>query len=124
MTAVTLPKHALALLLAVFCCAAVAADKPAAEKPAAEKPKDVFHHLKFRDLGPAIAGGRVTAVVGIAGNPRVYYVGAAGGGIFKTTDGGLHWKAVFKHEATSSIGAVADGPQGRRSNRPHRRRSA
>ncbi|HUX72469.1 MAG TPA: hypothetical protein VMV25_01070 [Steroidobacteraceae bacterium] len=115
MTATPSPMRSLALLLAVFCCAAVAADKPAADKMAAdktvaEKPKDVFHHLKFRDLGPAIAGGRVTAVVGIAGNPRVYYVGAAGGGIFKTTDGGLHWQAMFKHEATSSIGAIALAP--------------
>ena len=72
-----------------------------------EKPKDVFAHLKFRNLGPAIAGGRVTAVAGIAGNPQVYYVGAAGGGVFKTTDGGLNWKAIFEHEATSSIGAIA-----------------
>ena len=58
------------------------------DKTAAEKPKDVFAQLKFRNLGPAIAGGRVTAVAGIPGNPQVYYVGAAGGGVFKTTDGG------------------------------------
>jgi photosystem II stability/assembly factor-like uncharacterized protein len=79
----------------------------AGTKPPAEKPKDVFANLKFRNLGPAIAGGRVTAVAGIPGNPQVYYVGSAGGGVFKTTDGGLNWKAIFEHEATSSIGAIA-----------------
>jgi photosystem II stability/assembly factor-like uncharacterized protein len=75
-----------------------------------ERAKDVFAHLKFRNLGPAIAGGRVTAVAGIAGDPEVYYVGAAGGGVFKTSNGGLTWKAIFKHEASSSIGAIAIAP--------------
>jgi photosystem II stability/assembly factor-like uncharacterized protein len=78
-----------------------------APKPAAEMPKDVFGQLKFRNLGPAIAGGRVAAVAGIPGNPLVYYVGAGGGGVFKTTDGGLNWKPIFDHEVTSSIGAIA-----------------
>ncbi|MGH9432669.1 MAG: VPS10 domain-containing protein [Terriglobia bacterium] len=71
---------------------------------------DVFHNLKFRDLGPGTAGGRVTAIVGIAGNLEIYYVGTAGGGVFKTIDGGLQWKAIFEHEATGSIGALALDP--------------
>ncbi len=99
-------QRSIVLALALCCCSAAFA----ADQPSTEKPKDVFGELKFRDLGPAIAGGRVTAVAGIAGNPRVYYVGAAGGGVFKTTDGGLHWKAIFEHEATSSIGALALAP--------------
>ncbi|MDE2347031.1 MAG: hypothetical protein KGL92_00870 [Gammaproteobacteria bacterium] len=117
MSKLSLTKGALAALMACGLCAtaAVAASKIAASKPpaagtAVDKPKDVFKHLKFRNLGPAIAGGRVTAVAGIPGDARVYYVGAAAGGVFKTTDGGLHWRAVFKHEATSSIGAIALAP--------------
>ena len=65
------------------------------------KEKSIFRQLHFRDLGPAEAGGRVAAVVGIPGNPNVYYVGAAGGGVWKTTDGGTHWKAIFQHEGCS-----------------------
>jgi photosystem II stability/assembly factor-like uncharacterized protein len=99
--------EAAAVLLAVSCVTTAAFAANAGMQAAAEKPKDVFAHLKFRSLGPAIAGGRVTAVAGIPGNPLVYYVGAAGGGIFKSTDGGLNWKAIFTHEATSSIGALA-----------------
>src|SRR6185437_14740326 len=99
--------RAVAVLLSVSCVAAVAVAKTADTKPAAQTPKDVFAHLKFRDLGPAIAGGRVTALAGIPGNPQVYYVGAAGGGVFETTDGGLNWKPIFKHASTSSIGAIA-----------------
>ncbi len=71
---------------------------------------DVLHNIKFRNIGPAAAGGRVSAVVGIPGQPNIYYVGAAGGGVFKTIDGGISWKQVFKHGATSSIGAIALAP--------------
>ncbi len=71
---------------------------------------DVMHNIKFRNIGPAAAGGRVSAVAGIPGQPNVYYVGAAGGGVFKTVDGGISWKQVFSHEASSSIGAIALAP--------------
>ena len=67
---------------------------------------DILAGLKFRNIGPAIAGGRVSSVVGIPGKPNIYYIGAAGGGVFKTTDGGNSWKAVFEKEPVSSIGAV------------------
>ncbi|MDE2461611.1 MAG: hypothetical protein KGL98_10230, partial [Gammaproteobacteria bacterium] len=73
-------------------------------------PADPFHNLEFRNLGPAVAGGRVTSVVGIPGNPRIYYVGAAGGGVWKTTDGGLHWQAIFTKQATASISNIALAP--------------
>src|SRR5215469_9020484 len=103
--------RAAAALLSVSCVAPVAlAAHAAGAKPTAEQPKDVFAQLKFRNLGPAIAGGRVAAVAGIPGNPQVYYVGAAAGGVFETTDCGLNWKPIFKHAATSSIGAIAVAP--------------
>jgi photosystem II stability/assembly factor-like uncharacterized protein len=102
--------RAVAVLLSVSCVAAVAVAKTADTKPAAQTPQDVFAALKFRNLGPAIAGGRVAALAGIPGDPQVYYVGAAGGGVFKTTDGGLNFKPIFKHASTSSIGAIAVAP--------------
>ena len=74
------------------------------------KPEGVFSHMKFQNLGPAVAGGRVAAVVGVPGNPNIYYAGAAGGGVWKTTDGGDSWKAIFQHEGSSSIGAIALAP--------------
>lgn len=101
--------RAAAVFLAVG-CVATSAFAATAHTKAAEKPRDVFAHLEFRNLGPAVAGGRVTAVAGISGNPQVYYVGAAAGGVFKTTDGGLNWKPIFNHAATSSIGAIAVAP--------------
>ncbi len=82
----------------------------ASDESTEKKAPDVLANLKFRNLGPAAAGGRVAAVVGIPGNPNVYYAGAAGGGVFKSVDGGLTWKAIFEHESTSSIGAIALAP--------------
>ncbi|HEY3643884.1 MAG TPA: hypothetical protein VGM16_00985, partial [Gammaproteobacteria bacterium] len=73
-------------------------------------PPDAFQNLKFRNLGPASAGGRVAAVAGVPGNPSIYYVGGGGGGVWKTTDGGLSFSPIFEHEATSSIGAIALAP--------------
>jgi photosystem II stability/assembly factor-like uncharacterized protein len=99
-----------AVALLAMTCATTGAWARTAQAGTVAKQKDPFAHLKFRNLGPAIAGGRVTAVAGIPGDPQVYYVGAAGGGVFKTTDGGLNWKPIFNHEATSSIGAIAVAP--------------
>ena len=95
-------------LLSVALCAAVlimpAARAGDSVKSSTQGP---LHGLKFRDIGPAVAGGRVTSVLGVAGDAALYYVGTAGGGVWKTTDGGSSWKAIFTHEPTQSIGALA-----------------
>lgn len=74
-------------------------------------PMKVAESIHFREIGPAISGGRVSAVVGVAGNPAIYYVGAAEGGIFRTEDGGMTWKALFQHQPVASIGALAVDPR-------------
>jgi photosystem II stability/assembly factor-like uncharacterized protein len=66
---------------------------------------DVYNQAQFRYIGPV--GNRATAVAGVPGNSYLYYVGAASGGIFKTTDGGIHWDPVFDSQAVSSIGSLA-----------------
>jgi photosystem II stability/assembly factor-like uncharacterized protein len=76
-----------------------------------ELPMVVRKSIAFREIGPAISGGRVTAVAGVAGNPLIYYVGAADGGVFRTSDGGITWKAYFQHQPVASIGAMAVDPQ-------------
>src|SRR3954463_5924766 len=82
-----------------------------APSPTADSaPKDPLENLRFRNLGPAAGGGRVAAVAGIPGNPNTYYIGAAAGGVFKTTDGGLSWRPIFEKEAVASIGAIALAP--------------
>ncbi|HEU4996455.1 MAG TPA: hypothetical protein VFT29_16680 [Gemmatimonadaceae bacterium] len=61
--------------------------------------------LRYRYIGPV--GNRSVAVVGIPGDPNVYYAGAASGGIWKTTDGGINWQPIFDNQQVSSIGALA-----------------
>jgi photosystem II stability/assembly factor-like uncharacterized protein len=77
--------------------------------PAAES-SDPLSALRFRNLGPAVAGGRLSSVAGVPGQPNVYYVGAAAGGVFKTVDGGITWMPLFQHEPVSSVGAIAVAP--------------
>lgn len=72
--------------------------------------KDPLENIKFRNIGPTVGGGRVSAVVGIPGKPNIYYVGTAGGGLWLTQDGGLSWKPIFEKESTASIGAIALAP--------------
>ncbi|MCK5652416.1 MAG: endonuclease/exonuclease/phosphatase family protein, partial [Gemmatimonadetes bacterium] len=64
--------------------------------------------LGYRYIGPP--GNRTIAVAGIPGDPLTYYVGAASGGIWKTTDGGTHWDPIFDDQPVSSIGALAVAP--------------
>ncbi len=63
-------------------------------------------HLEYRCVGPS-RGGRVTAVTGIASQPGTFYMGATGGGVWKTTDYGLIWTNVSDgYFETGSIGAI------------------
>src|SRR3954463_8098013 len=67
--------------------------------------KEDIEQLKFRHIGPV--GNRVTCAIGIPGNDLVYFAGAASGGLWKTTDGGLAWRPVFDDKAVSSVSALA-----------------
>jgi len=62
--------------------------------------------LRWRSVGP-YRGGRVTAVAGVTAQPMVYYFGATGGGVWKTTDGGITWLPVSdEYFKTGSVGAI------------------
>ena len=59
----------------------------------------------FRSIGP-FRGGRSAAVTGVPGKPMLYYQGTAGGGVWKTTDGGSSWENITDGYFGGSIGAV------------------
>jgi photosystem II stability/assembly factor-like uncharacterized protein len=67
-----------------------------------------FDNLKFRFIGPE--GNRAIAIAGVPGDPMINYIGAASGGLWKTTDGGLNWDPIFDDQDVSSIGAIAITP--------------
>jgi len=64
--------------------------------------------LRWRNIGPH-RGGRSVAVAGVLGQPMVYYFGGTGGGVFKTTDGGVNWEPVSDGQpfGTGTVGAIA-----------------
>jgi photosystem II stability/assembly factor-like uncharacterized protein len=72
----------------------------------AQEPKaDVYQSLHYRYIGPQ--GNRVDSVAGVTNNLNLIYAGTASGGIFKTSDGGVHWEPVFDDQTVASIGALA-----------------
>ena len=70
----------------------------------------LYNALEWREIGP-FRGGRVTAVAGHAAEPLTFYFGGTGGGVWKTTDGGLTWVPISdKDFRAGSIGAIEVAP--------------
>ena len=65
-----------------------------------------YESLEWRNIGPW-RGGRSCAVTGVPGKPKLFYFGATGGGIWKTTDGGRVWENISDGYFGGSIGAVS-----------------
>jgi photosystem II stability/assembly factor-like uncharacterized protein len=63
--------------------------------------------MKPRAIGPAGMSGRITAIDAVISNPDIIYAGAASGGVWKSTSGGVSWEPIFDKETTLSIGAIA-----------------
>jgi hypothetical protein len=99
----------LRLVLALTLCAtAVPAQRPQPSPTPAPKENDPLKPLQYRSIGP-YRGGRSTAVTGVASQPFVFFYGATGGGVWKSTDGGINWESVSDNSVfgTGSVGAVA-----------------
>ena len=79
---------------------------PAEQSSAADKLKN----LEFREIGPAVMGGRIDDFAVVESNPNVVYVGTASGGVWKTTNNGTTWEPVFDKEGVSTIGDIAIAP--------------
>ena len=66
----------------------------------------LFAELEYRYVGPS-RGGRVTAVSGHADQPSTFYMGATGGGVWKTTDYGISWHNISDgYFRSGSIGSI------------------
>ncbi len=68
-------------------------------------PEKAYSSLRWRNVGPYRAGW-ATMAVGIPGQPNTFYFGAAGGGIWKSTDAGITWQPEMQHEGASTVGAI------------------
>ncbi|HWG41511.1 MAG TPA: hypothetical protein VN688_01910 [Gemmataceae bacterium] len=89
----------LTILFALSC-------RPAAHGDESKGGPPEFKRLKFRSIGPA-AGGRVCRAAGVPGDPLTFYAATAASGVWKSSDGGIHWKPIFDDQATSTLGSLA-----------------
>lgn len=75
------------------------------------RPEDVaLKNLQWRSIGPAIMGGRIDDFAVVPGDPSTFYVGAATGGLWKTTNSGTTFEPVFDEQGSASIGDVCIAP--------------
>ena len=70
---------------------------------------DLYSSLQYREIGP-FRGGRSAAVTGVPGKSKLFYFGAAGGGVWKTEDGGITYTNISDGYFGGSIGAIAVAP--------------
>jgi photosystem II stability/assembly factor-like uncharacterized protein len=70
----------------------------------------VLARLEWREIGPTIMGGRIADIAAVESNPAVFYVGAATGGVWKTTNAGTTFAPLFDGQPTGSVGDVTVAP--------------
>jgi photosystem II stability/assembly factor-like uncharacterized protein len=95
------------ILVLLALCAGVLNLSAQVAPTAADDLNTFFKPVKWRSIGP-FRGGRANAGTGVVGDPKTYYMGTTGGGVWKTDDMGISWRNVsdgfFK---TGSVGAIA-----------------
>jgi len=94
-------KTLLSILLLCLCAGSFAAQQ------STDDYNTIFKPLKWRSIGP-FRGGRSVAGTGVVGDPKTYYMGTTGGGLWKTDDMGISWRNVSDgYFKTGSVGAIA-----------------
>jgi len=93
------------MLLTCFLVANLSAQVPPGTRT--DDYNSIFKTVKWRSIGP-FRGGRSNAGTGVVGDPKTYYMGTTGGGLWKTDDMGITWRNVSDgYFKTGSVGAVA-----------------
>lgn len=68
---------------------------------------ELVRDLEWRNIGPANMTGRIAAIDALNTDYRTVLIGSASGGVFKSTNGGITWDAIFDDYGSGSIGDVA-----------------
>lgn len=98
-------KHYFALLLLIFLVQPCQDLQAQRKKNTISYNDSLYSGMEYRLIGP-FRGGRAGTVTGVANNPNLYYMGTAGGGVWKTTDAGNTWECISDGYFGGSIGAV------------------
>ncbi|MEI6246706.1 MAG: glycosyl hydrolase, partial [Acidobacteriota bacterium] len=95
------------LVLSVLLVGALNLSAQVAKPAAADDYNAIFKPMKWRSIGP-FRGGRANAGTGVVGDPKTYYMGTTGGGVWKTDDMGISWRNISDgFLKTGTIGAIA-----------------
>lgn len=78
-------------------------------QPVSAVDPSLYAGLHWRSIGP-YRGGRTVAVSGVRGDPRTFYFGAVGGGVWKSENAGRTWAPIMDGQPVASIGAIAVAP--------------
>src|SRR5688572_30996976 len=98
-------KHLLAVLVLCLFAGSVTAHVSSS----ADDYNSIFKTVKWRSIGP-FRGGRSVAGTGVVGDPKTYYMGTTGGGLWKTDDMGITWRNISDgYFKTGSVGAIEIG---------------
>ncbi len=81
-----------------------------AAKPKSAFSAATFSGIKLREIGPAVASGRIIDIAVVPHKPATWYVAVASGGVWKTTNAGTTWTPIFDSEGSYSIGCVTVDP--------------
>ena len=103
-------RQTIPLALATLALALVATPRPAAPQLTAQIPDQVWETFRWRSIGPVNMGGRVTDVEGLPSPSKTFYVAAAAGGIWKTTNNGITFRPIFNDPRVASMGDIAIAP--------------
>jgi photosystem II stability/assembly factor-like uncharacterized protein len=93
-------------ILLISCLFFVTSYKVSAQKEVSKYNQKYYESLQWRNIGP-FRGGRSAAVTGVPGKANLYYFGATGGGVWRTTDAGNTWTNISDGFFGGSVGAVA-----------------
>ena len=94
------------IILFVAILLIAASHKVNAQKNTTKFSEENYSAIKWRNIGP-FRGGRSAAVTGVPGKSNLFYMGATGGGVWKTTDAGNSWENISDGFFGGSVGAVA-----------------
>lgn len=100
------PKYLVTLVALLFAGVAVGQKKPVPTKSSVSYDEKLYNAIEWRNIGP-FRGGRSAAVTGVPGKPNLFYMGATGGGVWRTTDAGNSWENISDGFFGGSIGSVA-----------------
>ncbi len=99
-------KKTLFLLILIFSTNISFSQRTKTKSTTISYPESIYNSVKWRLVGP-FRGGRAGTVSGVIGNNNLYYMGTAGGGVWKTEDAGNTWECISDGYFGGSIGSVS-----------------